>query len=126
MYKDINERLMDTERLLEIFQTQPTIRDREDAKSLSLTKGEIRFKDVEFAYDPRKTILKGVNFTIPAGSSVAIVGETGGGKSTILKLLNRLYDVTGGGIEVDGQDVRDVTLRRYVINASSSFFYHLS
>lgn len=112
MFRKVNEMLMDTERLLEIFQTKPTICDSDDAKPLTLTKGEIRFNNIEFGYDARKTILKGVNFRVAGGSSVAVVGETGGGKSTILKVLNRFYDVSGGSIEIDGQNIRHVTLRR--------------
>lgn len=112
MYKDISESLMDAERLLELFQTKPSIVDSKDAMSLKLGKGEIRFNEVEFAYDSRKPTLKGVDFIIPGGTTVALVGETGSGKSTILKLLDRFYDVTSGSIEIDGQDVRNITLKR--------------
>lgn len=103
---------MDAERLLELFQTKATVIDRTDAKPLVLTKGEVEFNNVSFAYDNRKPTLKEVNFSIPAGKSVALVGETGGGKSTILKLIDRFYDVKSGSITIDGQDIRDVTLQR--------------
>ena len=104
---------MDAERLLELFQTKPTIVDLPHAKALKFGKGEVKFDKVSFAYDERKPTLKDVTFTVPAGKTVAIVGETGGGKSTILKLIHRFYDVKSGQILVDGQDLRDITLNRY-------------
>ena len=106
---------MDAERLLELFQTKPTIKDSLNAKPLKLTHGKVEFNNVSFSYDERKPTLKSVSFTIPAGKTVALVGETGGGKSTILKLIGRFYDVKGGCITIDGQDLRDVTLDRYCI-----------
>jgi ABC-type transport system involved in Fe-S cluster assembly fused permease/ATPase subunit len=112
MYKDISESLMDAERLLELFQTKPSIVDSKDAKPLKLGKGEIVFNKVDFAYDSRKPTLKEVDFKVPGGTTVAIVGETGSGKSTILKLLDRFYDVTHGSIVIDDQDIRTVTLKR--------------
>jgi ABC-type multidrug transport system fused ATPase/permease subunit len=112
MYKSISESMMDAERLLELFQTKPSIVDRKDAQPLKLGKGEIKFESVVYHYDDNKETLKKLDFTIRGGSSVAIVGETGGGKSTILKLINRLYDVTSGRILIDGQDIREVTLTR--------------
>ena len=105
---------MDAERLLELFQTKPTVFDRPNAKTLKFGKGEVKFNRVSFAYDERKPTLKDVTFTVPAGKTVAIVGETGGGKTTILKLIHRFYDVKGGSISIDGHDLRDVTLDRYV------------
>jgi ABC-type transport system involved in Fe-S cluster assembly fused permease/ATPase subunit len=114
MYRSISYSLMDAERLLELFQTKPTIFDLPNAKTLKLGKGEVKFDRVSFAYDERKPTLKDVSFTVPAGKTVAIVGETGGGKTTILKLIHRFYDVKGGCISIDGQDLRKVTLDRYV------------
>jgi ABC-type multidrug transport system fused ATPase/permease subunit len=108
---------MDAERMLEIFQTKPNVADDEDAKPLILTKGDIEFKDVRFAYDDRKETLKGINLKIGGGSTVAIVGETGSGKSTSLKLLHRFYDPKSGSIEIDGQDIRKITMKRYIIPA---------
>ncbi|EPE24943.1 P-loop containing nucleoside triphosphate hydrolase [Glarea lozoyensis ATCC 20868] len=110
MFKNISYSLMDAEKLLELFQTKPTITDSPNAKMLKLDKGEVRFDNVSFAYDERKPTLKNVSFTIPAGKTVALVGETGGGKSTILKLLDRFYDVSGGSITIDNQDIRNVKL----------------
>ena len=112
MYRNISYSLMDSERLLELFQTKPTIADSPVAKPLKLNSGEVEFKDVSFAYDERKPTLKEVSFSIPAGKSVALVGETGGGKTTILKLIDRFYDVKHGSITIDGQDIREVTLER--------------
>lgn len=112
MYRSISYSLMDAERLLELFQTKPTIVDSPHAKTLKFGKGEVKFDRVSFAYDERKPTLKDVTFTVPAGKTVAIVGETGGGKTTILKLIHRFYDVKSGRILIDGQDLRDVTLTR--------------
>ena len=74
-----------------------------------MTSGAIRFEDVKFAYDPEREILKGLSFEVPAGQTVAVVGPSGAGKSTISRLLYRFYDVSGGRILIDGQDIRDVT-----------------
>ncbi len=110
MYRQISNSLMEAERLLELFQTKPTIVDSPSAKPLKLTNGLVTFNNVSFAYDERKPTLKNVSFNVPAGKTVALVGETGGGKSTILKLIDRFYDVKGGSISIDGQDIRDVTI----------------
>ena len=114
MYKDISDKLMDAEKLLKMFRTKSTITDSPNARPLTIEKGEVTFDKVSFAYDERKVNLKEVDFIISGGSTVAIVGETGGGKSTILKLLDRFYDPTSGSIQIDGQDIRDVTIKRYV------------
>lgn len=105
---------MDAERLLELFQTKPSVKDIPNAKPLELGKGMVEFDCVSFAYDERKPTLKNVSFVVPSGKTVALVGETGGGKSTILKLIDRFYDVKSGSIRIDGQDIRDVTLSRFV------------
>ncbi|TVY23227.1 Heavy metal tolerance protein [Lachnellula hyalina] len=110
MFKDITYSLMDAERLLELFQTKPTITDSPNAKPLGLSHGLVKFDSVSFAYDQRKPTLSKVSFTVPAGKTVALVGETGGGKSTILKLIGRFYDVNGGSISIDNQDIREVTV----------------
>lgn len=101
---------MDAERLLELFQTKPTITDSPNSKPLKLAEGQVEFNNVSFAYDERKPTLKKVSFVVPSGKTVALVGETGGGKTTILKLIDRFYDCTNGSISIDGQDIRDVTL----------------
>lgn len=110
VYKDLSDNMMDAERLLELLQTKPTITDHEHAKKLNVTKGEVIFSNVCHAYDKRKPGLQDVNFTVPGGTTVALVGETGSGKSTLIKLLNRFYEVDDGSITIDGHDVRDVTL----------------
>ncbi|KAI9050802.1 hypothetical protein LZ554_004921 [Drepanopeziza brunnea f. sp. 'monogermtubi'] len=110
MYKQISRSLMESERLLELFQTEPTIVDVPDAKPLELGKGVVKFENVSFAYDERKPTLTDVSFVVASGKTVALVGETGGGKSTILKLIDRFYEVKSGSILIDDQDVRQVTL----------------
>ncbi|PBP22523.1 hypothetical protein BUE80_DR006542, partial [Diplocarpon rosae] len=110
IYRQTSYSLMDAERLLELFQTKPTIIDKPDAKPLQLRKGVVRFDNVSFAYDERKPTLTDVTFVVPSGKTVALVGETGGGKSTILKLIDRFYDVKSGSISIDDQDIRHVTL----------------
>lgn len=111
--RSLSNDLVHAERLLEVMLTEPTIVDKPNAKALKLKGGRIDFKNVSFSYDKKKDILKGVKLSVPAGTTAAFVGATGAGKSTILKLLDRFYDVTGGSIQIDGQDIRDVTLARY-------------
>lgn len=111
--RSISEDLVYAERLLNIMQTKPTVIEKPSAKPLSLRGGKIEFRNVNFSYDKKKEILKSVKFTVSPGTTAAFVGATGAGKSTILKLLHRFYDVTGGSIQIDGQDVRDVQLSRY-------------
>jgi len=109
IYREIRQGLTDLESMFSLLDEEPEISDRPDARDLEVTDGSIRFDDVDFHYDPDRHILKGVSFEIPAGKTVAIVGPSGAGKSTISRLLYRFYDVTGGAILIDGQDVRDVT-----------------
>jgi ATP-binding cassette subfamily B protein len=92
--------------LLEVGQE---IADRPSARTLAAEAGELRFEGVHFGYRPDREILKGIDFVVPAGHKLAIVGPTGAGKSTISRLLFRFYDVTQGGVTIDGQDIRDVT-----------------
>jgi ABC-type transport system involved in Fe-S cluster assembly fused permease/ATPase subunit len=106
----IQTMLVDSERLLELLNTMPKVVSKPGAPPLQVLAGEVRFDKVEFAYDPRKPTLQNISFTVKPGQTVALVGETGGGKSTILKLLYRHYDVTGGAIHIDGQDIREVQL----------------
>ena len=81
-------------------------------KPLKVSKGSIEFCNVSFAYDVRSPTLSGINFKVLGGEAVAIVGMSGGGKSTIFKLIDRLYDVHKGSILIDGQDIRHITLKR--------------
>lgn len=110
LHRGLMDKVLDAEQLLQLFQMKPTVTDLPGAKTLNEVKGEILFDKVNFCYDPRKPVLQDLSFRVPAGTTVALVGETGGGKSTCMKLLFRFYDVMSGSIRVDGHDVRDVKL----------------
>ncbi len=109
VYMTIKQGLVDMEQMFSLLRIDHEITDKPGARPLSATGGEVRFEDVRFGYRTDREILKGVSFTVPAGRKLAIVGSTGAGKSTISRLLFRFYDVTGGRILIDGQDIRDVT-----------------
>jgi ATP-binding cassette subfamily B protein len=103
--------------MLALLEVVPEITDRDGAPPLAVTEGAVAFRRVDFRYDPRRPILEGIDFRIEPGHTVAIVGPSGAGKSTIARLLFRFYDVDVGAIEIDGQDIRDVTqdsLRRAI------------
>ncbi|MBM3548243.1 MAG: ATP-binding cassette domain-containing protein [Alphaproteobacteria bacterium] len=106
----LQEGLAAAERVYQVLDEPPKIVDRAGAKPLAIAGGAIRFDDVRFAYRPDKPALTGVSLDIPAGKTVALVGASGGGKSTILNLIPRFFDADSGRVAVDGQDVRDVTL----------------
>ena len=100
------------ERFVEMISIEPDIKDKEDAVPLADVKGDIRFNDVSFKYkDGAHRVLRHINLEVPAGSYVALVGSSGGGKTTLCSLIPRFYDVTKGSIEIDGKDIRDVTLK---------------
>ena len=109
VYREVKQGLVDLENMFALLDQKPEIVDAPDAKPLDASKGRIEFKNVSFAYDPDRTILKNVSFDVPAGKMVAIVGPSGAGKSTISRILFRFYDVSGGQVLIDGQDIRDVT-----------------
>ena len=109
VYREIRNALTDMEKLFGILHKTPEIVDATNAKPIKVTQGEVRFEAVSFAYDPRRPILHDIDFSIPAGRKVAVVGASGAGKSTLSRLLFRFYDVTGGRILIDGQDIRTVT-----------------
>ena len=111
LYREIKQAVIDIEMMFAILSRNPEIRDRPGAKPLEIKRGTIRFENVRFAYDPGRQILKGLSFEVPAGHTVAVVGPSGAGKSTLSRLLFRFYEVTGGRISIDGQDIRDVTQR---------------
>jgi len=117
IYREIRNALTDMEKLFGLLHRPPEIVDAPDARELAVGKGEVRFDRVSFAYDPRRPILQEVGFSIPAGRKLAVVGASGAGKSTLSRLLFRFFDVTGGRILIDGQDIRQVTqasLRRQI------------
>ncbi len=109
MYREIKQSLTDIERMMDVLDVKPEVADRPNAKPIAVSGGHIRFEDVRFHYDPNRIILDGLSFDVPAGKMVAIVGPSGAGKSTISRILLRFYDVAGGRVTIDGQDIRDVT-----------------
>lgn len=109
VYRELRQGLTDIEEMFKLLDRDPEIVDEPGAKPLAIDGPVIRFEDVTFHYDADRPILKGVSFEVPAGKTLAIVGPTGAGKSTISRLLFRFYDVTGGRITIDGQDLRAVT-----------------
>ena len=98
------------ERIFETMDTQPDVHDKPDAIEMKPIVGEVTFRDVVFGYEDGVEILKGVNFTVKPGDTIALVGPTGAGKTTIINLLSRFYDVNSGQVLIDGQDISDVTL----------------
>jgi len=110
IFREMKHCLTDIDRMFGLLEEAPEVADRPDAPSLSISQGTVRFEHVDFAYRADRQILHGVDFEIPAGHKVAVVGASGAGKSTLARLLFRFYDVTGGRILIDGQDIRDVTL----------------
>ncbi len=109
VYREIRQGLTDIEHMFDLLDVRAEVVDRPNAKELKIERGAIAFKNVQFAYDPARPILKGISFEVPAGKTVAVVGPSGAGKSTLSRLLYRFYDVQEGSITIDGQDVRDVT-----------------
>ncbi|KZM19282.1 ATPase [Ascochyta rabiei] len=108
-YHHISSSLINAERLLQLLNTKPTVADQEGSEGIVIHRGDVELYNVNFHYDERKPIIKDVSLKVRGGQTIAFVGETGGGKSTILKLLFRLYDVIDGSIMIDGQDLRSVT-----------------
>ena len=109
VYREIRQGLTDIEHMFDLLDVRAEVVDRPNAKELEIERGAISFRNVQFAYDPARPILKGITFDVPAGKTVAVVGPSGAGKSTLSRLLYRFYDVQEGSITIDGQDVRDVT-----------------
>ncbi len=109
VYREIKQGLVDLETMFGLLAEPPEVVDKPGAKPLIVTEGTIRFEDVSFFYDPDRRILDHVSFEVPAGRMVAIVGPSGAGKSTISRILFRFYDIEGGRVTIDGQDIRDVT-----------------
>ena len=97
------------DRMFRLLDADREVADAPGARPLALAGGAIRFEHVDFGYDPRRQVLHGVDFEVPAGTTTAVVGATGSGKSTLARLLFRFYDVQGGSVRIDGQDLRAVT-----------------
>jgi ABC-type transport system involved in Fe-S cluster assembly fused permease/ATPase subunit len=109
VYREIKQAVIDIETMFGILSRKPEIEDKPNAPPLKVSDGAVRFDNVHFAYEPDRPILKGVSFVVPAGHTVAIVGPSGAGKSTVSRLLYRFYELRSGRIEIDGQDIREVT-----------------
>jgi ABC-type transport system involved in Fe-S cluster assembly fused permease/ATPase subunit len=109
VYREIKRSLTDMEQMFQLLSEQAEIEDTADATQLVFNGGEVRFDNVSFHYDKRRPILKNVSFSVKHGKTVAIVGSSGSGKSTISRLLFRFYDSNGGHISIDGQNIRNIT-----------------
>ena len=117
LYNSIQSALAGAERVFEIIDTTPEINDKPEAKSLKEIQGDVVFEDVDFSYDGKTPVLKDVSFHARPGEIVALVGPTGAGKTTMVNILSRFYDIQAGSIKIDGADIRDVTresLRRQI------------
>lgn len=116
-YRTVQQSMISGERLLELFKERPTVVDRPGAKTLTECDGHIEFSKVQFCYKAGHTALRDLTFTCQPGTTTALVGESGGGKSTLFRLLYRYFNITNGAIKIDGQNIKDVTIdsvRRHI------------
>jgi ATP-binding cassette, subfamily B, heavy metal transporter len=109
VYREIQQALVDIDKMMSVLGENPEVPDKPGAATLVVKGGTVRFEGVKFLYEKDRTILDGLSFEVPAGKMVAIVGPSGAGKSTISRILLRFYDVAGGRVTIDGQDIREVT-----------------
>lgn len=109
VYRTIRQGVIDMGAMFDLIDTSAEVKDAPGAPSLAVDRGEVRFEDVRFGYDPDRDILKGIDLVIRPGQTVAIVGPSGAGKSTLARILYRFYDLTGGRVTIDGQDISQVT-----------------
>jgi ATP-binding cassette subfamily B protein len=109
VYREVRQALIDMQSMFRLLHAQAEILDKPGASDLAVAGGHVRFENVGFGYDARRQILHGLDIDLPAGKTLAIVGSSGAGKSTISRLLFRFYDIDSGAIRIDGQNIRDVT-----------------
>ncbi|MBN4057312.1 ABC transporter ATP-binding protein/permease [Pseudoalteromonas haloplanktis] len=110
VYREIKGSLANIEHLFKLMAIKPKITNRSDAEELQISSGQVKFENVSFAYNPNRSIINNVSFTVESGEKVAIVGPSGHGKSTLMKLLFRFYDTTDGAIYIDDQNIKNVTM----------------
>ena len=108
MYNAIQAALAGSERVFEIIDTQPETQDAEDAHRLDTTRGHVRFENVRFGYQPENSVINNMTLEARPGQTTALVGPTGAGKTTIINLLTRFYEIQDGTITIDGMDIRDI------------------
>lgn len=109
VYRMVQQGLVDMAAMFDLIDTPREVTDKPGAPDIAVAGGAVTFRDVRFGYGEDRSVLRGISFHVPAGTTTAIVGPSGAGKSTIARLLFRFYDVSGGAIEIDGQDIRDIT-----------------
>lgn len=110
VYNQLLMGMASSERIFEFLDEKPSVADKEDAVKIKELKGRIEFEQVEFSYDGNRKALHSISFEVPAGTSLALVGHTGSGKTTIANLISRFYDATGGTVKVDGIPITDISL----------------
>src|SRR5207302_10151140 len=113
MGRTVNRATSSAHRVVEVLDSEPEVRDVQDAVRLSPVRGRVSFENVTFAYDGVRQVLRGVSFDVAPGELIGLVGPSGGGKTTIVNLIARFYDVTGGAIRIDGVDLRRLETGHY-------------